>query len=275
MDNYIEPPLNFTGSKYKLLPQILPKFDYSKSTFIDLFCGGGSVYSNVLDKYERIFASDIIGDLIGIHQELLVCTEPFVQRVKMNCVEKDDKEGFLVLRESYNEVPSPARLYALMLCSTNNFMRFNRKFKFNNTFGKRTFNSNTQKKIDAFVKHCKPYLHKIALKQSSFKDIPVDKDAFYYIDPPFTGTEAGYNAYWNKNDDVELFTYVNRLFKAGATFAVSGLERDGKTNPFMELLGTMDGYGLNKYYLDGDYGKVARKKGRLDRDLLFINYELG
>ena len=62
----IETPFNYTGSKYKLLEQLLPKFDYSKSYFLDLFCGGGSVYTNVLDKYEKIWANDIIKNLVEI-----------------------------------------------------------------------------------------------------------------------------------------------------------------------------------------------------------------
>jgi len=271
---YIEPPLNFTGSKFKLLGQLIPKFDTSKSIFIDLFCGGGSIYSNVLDKYDSILASDIIGDLIGIHKELLVNNSSFMTFVKKYCVDKTDYDGFQVLRKEYNADKSPARLYALLLCSTNNFIRYNKKFEFNNTFGKRSFNANTQKKIDAFVKHCAPYRGKISLKQSSFKDIPIDPNAFYYIDPPFTGTEAGYNAYWEKDDDVILFKYITEIMKCGATFAVSGLERDGLSNPLMTLMETLIGSGVQKHYIDGDYRKVARKKGRIDRDLLFVNYKI-
>ena len=67
----IETPYNYTGSKFKLLEQILPQFDYTKPYFVDLFMGGGSVYTNVVDKYEKILANDIIGDLVGIHRELL------------------------------------------------------------------------------------------------------------------------------------------------------------------------------------------------------------
>ncbi len=37
----INTPFNYTGSKYKILNQILPLFDYQKEYFIDLFCGGG------------------------------------------------------------------------------------------------------------------------------------------------------------------------------------------------------------------------------------------
>jgi site-specific DNA-adenine methylase len=44
----IETPMNYTGSKFKLLEQLLPEFDYTKPYFIDLFTGGGSVYTNMI-----------------------------------------------------------------------------------------------------------------------------------------------------------------------------------------------------------------------------------
>ena len=32
---YIETPFNYTGSKHRILDQILPLFDYSKRNFVD------------------------------------------------------------------------------------------------------------------------------------------------------------------------------------------------------------------------------------------------
>ena len=65
----IETPFNYTGSKFKLLEQLLPEFDYTKPYFVDLFCGGGSVYTNVVDKYEklitRIHTKSIIFSKLG------------------------------------------------------------------------------------------------------------------------------------------------------------------------------------------------------------------
>lgn len=43
----ISSPLNYTGGKFKLLPQILPLFPQVSGTFIDLFCGGCNVGINV------------------------------------------------------------------------------------------------------------------------------------------------------------------------------------------------------------------------------------
>jgi len=52
---YINSCLNYTGSKFKLLDQILVEMDYKKEYFIDLFCGSGVVGFNVIDKYKKNF----------------------------------------------------------------------------------------------------------------------------------------------------------------------------------------------------------------------------
>src|SRR5574344_626918 len=109
---YIDSVMNYTGSKYKLLDQILPNFDYSKRYFIDMFAGGGSVYLNVLDKYEKILVNDIISDLIGIHEGLIL-GDKIIEETKILCPGKEDKLKFNELRDSYNENPTPSKLWAL------------------------------------------------------------------------------------------------------------------------------------------------------------------
>ena len=46
----IKSPLNYTGGKFKLLPQILPMFPKNVDNFYDLFCGGANVGANVIAK---------------------------------------------------------------------------------------------------------------------------------------------------------------------------------------------------------------------------------
>ena len=42
----IASPLNYTGGKFRLLPQLLPLFPGDTDTFVDLFCGGCNVGLN-------------------------------------------------------------------------------------------------------------------------------------------------------------------------------------------------------------------------------------
>ncbi len=60
----VKSPLNYTGGKYKLLPQILPLFPDKIETFVDIFCGGCNVAINVPAK--KTICNDIDSNLIGL-----------------------------------------------------------------------------------------------------------------------------------------------------------------------------------------------------------------
>ncbi len=281
--NYIETPFNYTGSKFKMLSQILPEMDYKKNTFVDAFCGGGSVYTNVVDKYQKVIANDIIKDLVGIHKEL-VDSDDIVTRTKFLCPGKKNPEGYAELRNSYNENPTPDKLWALMLSSTNNMVRFNQKFKYNQTYGDRGFSDATQKKVDNFTKHIREYKDNLVYLSTQFDEIEIDSDMMIYCDPPYGRikeedgslgkkqiSEAGYNAFWLKEDDIKLYNFLINADKVGASFMVSGvLHHDGKTCWMLDKL-ISDGFRYK--VIEYDYNKVSRKGDKETREIIITNYE--
>jgi DNA adenine methylase Dam len=284
-NHFIEPPFNFTGSKYKLLNQIIPKFDYKQKNFIDLFAGGGSVWTNVIDKYDKIIANDIIEDLINIQKELIT-SDTIINDTINYCVKKDDKDGYNELRNNYNTNKTPSKLWALMLCCTNNMLRFNKKFNFNQTFGKRTYNINTEKKIKKYTEHIRQYKNKILFTSKSFNNIKIHKNTFYYIDPPYgfilndNGeignkqiSEAGYNNYYNKIDDINLYKYIHELNDNGATFMISGvLEHNDKISWILTKL-INDGFYFEE--LDMNYNKVSKlKNDKKTKEIIITNYKI-
>ena len=266
----IETPFNYTGSKFKLLEQLIPVFDKTKPNFVDLFAGGGSVYANVVTIYDKIFINDIIKDLMEIQRNLILAKETTVDTVKGLVVSKEDKDGYNALRASYNEEPTPEKLYALMLCCTNNMMRFNKKFKFNQTFGKRTFNANTQRKIDSFSTHMQLHSEKLQFSFQNFYDFPLMSNSFYYLDPPYSNTEAGYNSYWESNDDIGLFEYCKKINDIGSTFAISGSETHAGQR--CRLIDLLTEAGFKKILIDTDYNKVSRKGSKETQEVLVVNY---
>ncbi len=64
----IQSPLNYTGGKYKLLPQILPHFPKDITTLIDLFAGGCNVGINA--EAERVIFNDIQSHLVYLFDTL-------------------------------------------------------------------------------------------------------------------------------------------------------------------------------------------------------------
>lgn len=266
---YIEGVMNYTGSKFKMLSQLIPEMDYTKNTFVDVFTGGGSIYTNVLDKYESVIANDIITDLIGIHRGLLESDE-IISKTKLLCPDKDNPVGFGTLRKNYNDNPSPEGLWALMLSSTNNMVRFNQNLKYNQTFGKRSWNDATQRKVNNFTEHIRKFKDNLVYLSTEFENIEIKDDMMIYLDPPYSNTSAGYNAYWKKDDDEKLYKYIKNIDKIGASFMLSGvLEHDGKPCKLLERL-ILDGYKVIE--LDFNYNKVSRKGKKDTKEIIIINY---
>lgn len=280
----IETPFNYTGSKFRLLSQILPHFDYTKSNFVDLFTGGGSVYTNVVDKYEKITINDIISDLIGIHQCLINDNEIVDETKLLSSKLKESQSDYLKLRDNYNNSPSPAKLWALMLSCNSNLIRFNQKGVFNQTWGRRSYNSSTENKVNSFVSHIRMYKSKINFLSKNFNEIKIEENTFYYIDPPYayikspTGdignkqiSEAGYNNFYYQQDDKNLYEYCHRINQIGSTFMVSGvLEHNGSTSWILDKL-IKDGFSYK--LLDFDYNKVNKTgKNKNTKEIFIKNY---
>lgn len=274
--NPVNTPFNYTGNKFNLLPQLLPHFDYTSKIFIDVFAGGGSVYTNVIDKYEKIIVNDIIKDLVECHK-LLIEIWGFKDLVKSYCPAYDNQTAYLQLREWYNNNPSPEKLFALMLSCTNNMLRFNKQFKFNQTFGKRTYNSHTEEKIEKFIEHITPYKNKIEYKSVEFNlvcdDIEKIQQSMFYFDPPYYGTSAGYNNYWSKKHEEELFNYIRFIDKHRGSFVLSGIKGEHKNKPQSTIITRLIELGYNVIELDYKYQKVSRNKtSQLGTEIIIKNY---
>lgn len=275
--DFVNPPFNYTGSKFTLLPQVLPLFDYSRPHFIDLFCGGGSVYANALPHYEHVTANDRIAELIGAHEGLLTLGADFIATVRGHCVAKDDQEGYHALRDKFNRERTAAQLMALMLCCTNNMMRFNRSLGFNQTFGRRTFSEATQAKCDAFIRACSPHVRRLTFTAKHFGSVEVDdwKRVMLYCDPPYEGTEAGYNAYWDRNMEHELYDYLKRADAAGGKWALSGVRGGHKGAPESPVIRRLIGDGYHVTEIEHDYSKVARDRvSERGQEVLIRNYNI-
>jgi DNA adenine methylase Dam len=271
LSGMVKPPFNYTGCKFKLLPQLIPLFDYERDSFVDLFTGGGSVWCNLAPYYDRVIANDIIGDLVDI-QRLLLSGDGIVAETQALCVEKTDKAGYHALRDDYNQRPSAAKLWALMLCCNNNMMRFNAARRFNQTFGRRSWNASTTEKVARYTSHIRSLESRIAHMREDFEAVPIPPGSMVYVDPPYSNTEAGYNSYWKKNDDVRLFAHLQHLTLEGHAIAVSGVrEHNGKRSPLIDML-EQAGWHVSK--LEADYNVVSKVGLKQTDEVVLTNYNV-
>jgi len=272
----LKPPTNFSGSKDKLIPQLLNYFPKDVNKFYDVFAGGLSVTINT--PYKNIISNDIITPLIEFYKSLYKSSvegdvESEIQKILEYKIDKKSKEDFLRVREEFNSTGNYYQFFALVSSCTNNMMRFNKKFKFNQTFGERTINENTLQKIRQYSIRMKE--KDIHFYNENFinlfeKSNPCNND-FVYLDPPYFGlSEAGYNAYWSADLECKLYDLMSDMTNNGIRFALSGMSiHKDVQNPNLKKLEK-----YNIINLDMNYDKVAKNKSGISQEILVTNYNI-
>ncbi|WP_324172167.1 Dam family site-specific DNA-(adenine-N6)-methyltransferase [Sulfurimonas sp.] len=254
--SYLKSPLNYTGSKHKLLKQIEPLFPKDIDTFVDLFAGGCNVGVNASAK--RIIANDIDENIIELYRyfkenkadKITKDIEKIIIKYKLSNtskygyekynttssigVGKYNKRFYEKLRADYNKNPSPLMFYTTLLFAFNNQIRFNSKGEFNTPVNKRDFNKNIKKNLELFVD--KLNILDITFTSQDFNDIKISQDSFVYIDPPYLITQATYNENngWNEDKELQLLHYIDALDARGIKFALSNVfENKGRVHELL------------------------------------------
>lgn len=277
----IQSPLNYTGGKFKLLPQIKPLFATSK-IFVDLFGGGFNVGINmnneviVYNEYDKNVYSIVKGICENETDNSLSLIEKVIKEYNLS---KTNKEGYLALRHKWNKQKTDwIELYTLILHSFNNSIRFNKKGEFNIAFGKdrSDFNPKLREKFIAFSERAKT--KNIYFYNESFETLTgnpkVNEDYFFYADPPYLITTANYNENggWNEEMEYKLYKELDKIDAKGAKFALSNVvEHKGRVNEILkEWMCKYNVHYLNYSYSNCNY--QGKNKDKKTVEVLITNY---
>ena len=304
MRSLIASPLNYTGGKFKLLPQLLPLFPKKINTFIDLFCGGANVGINV--KSHKVIYNDISPQLHELYkifstqkpEILLSSVYKIIDKYNLSLSSKNgyefykstsnkglgeyNKNGFLRLRNELNDKNIIDEAYCIMLYvaivyAFNNQIRFNANGEFNLPVGKRDFNAKMQEKLLRFMTRLQEQSREFScLDFRNFDTKRLGEDDFVYIDPPYLITCASYNENggWSEKDELDLLKFIDNLDKKGIKFAISNvLTSKGKTNKI--LLSWLEKRQFSTHHLRHKYSnsnyQIKDKSGFSD-EVLITNY---
>ena len=301
----IQSPLNYTGGKYRLLPQLLPLFPDKVRVLLDIFCGGGNVGANA--NCERIWFNDINNDVIQLlklfansdPKKLISSIEKIICKFGLSDVSKygyeyygcSSSEGVAKYNESrFNELRSYTNsfekrtksyythLYVLIVYAFNNHIRFNSSHAFNLPVGKRDFNKKMKDKLMSFCEAVGKAEPLFTSKDFRKIDISVlTENDFVYADPPYLITCATYNEQggWTEKDERDLLNFLDNLHQRNIKFALSNvLTNKGKTNEILiEWLERNPQY--NCTHLKYDYANSNYHKTDSDQksdEVLIRNY---
>lgn len=300
--NFIKSPLNYTGGKHKLLPQLTLKWPGRIDTFYDFFCGGGNVGINA--KAKKVVCIDNNAKLIEVlhliqktnheelHQQILkVIWEYKLSQSNLNGYEhyfsnsstglgNYNKTGYIQLRKEYNSCSTskkPLLLLVLILYGFNNQIRFNSKGEFNLPVGKRDYNGSSKKNLAGF--NAATNINDINFVHGDFREIynmNLKANDFVYLDPPYLLGNATYNELggWSELDERELYRMLSDLNRKNIRFALSNVaEHKNRVNHI--LLNWASDHNLvvhniNHHYKNSNYQSTARL--HRTREVLITNY---
>ncbi len=299
---YIKSPLNYTGGKHKLLPQLTKLFPNDVDTFYDVFCGGANIGLNA--KAKKIVCIDKSSHLIdllkfmqnsnfeNLNQNLITVIEKFklsqsyihgyerYNSQSSNGLGVYNKNSFVALRETFNtDKNTDKNLFLLLLIfyGFNNQIRFNSKGHFNLPVGKRDYNGSSRKNLANF--NAVTNLKKINFTKGDFRDLnkmKLSKNDFIYLDPPYLLGLASYNEAggWSLDDEYDLYSVLKKLHEKGIRFALSNVvEHKGFKNNTL-----IDFAKKNKFLIrpiDHDYKNSnyqSKAKNNITREVLITNY---
>lgn len=286
----IRSPLNYTGGKYRLLPQMLPLLPSDIGTFVDLFAGGFNVGINI--RAGRVLLNDNLTYLVDLYRYFARHTlERIIGYVEGRIAEYNltlqNQEGYLALRSEYNRTRHPLDLFTLTAFSFNHQIRFNNSHEFNTPFGRERsrYNAAMKRNLSDFVTAFRGM--DIEISNADFGSVDLSglgAGDLVYCDPPYLITTGTYNdgrrgfTGWNEKEERRLLALLDSLDARGIRFALSNvLVHKGKTNDI--LAGWIGKGGYRVHDLSMNYGNSSYHTKDRNRDstreVLVANYGAG
>lgn len=275
-----ESPLNYSGSKAKMIPLIKDLLPLRIKTFVDVFGGGFNVGINI--NADKIIYNDInpfVVDLIRSFKDnnSIDYLKSINKLIKQYELMPNNKNGYTRLREKYNSYSKEKRsaivLYALILFGFQQQIRFNSDHKFNIPCGSRRFNDKLISKFMSFSRRIKSL--NVEFFNYSFTQLEslIDENSFFYFDPPYRETKATYNdgkrgfEGWSIKHEKMLCCFIDKLNEAKAKFMFSYLlQKDDFHNQEIEDWVHKQGYNIIN---------VIDSQGRYNnrKEVLITNYK--
>ncbi|MCW8966229.1 MAG: DNA adenine methylase [Candidatus Pacearchaeota archaeon] len=275
---YYESPLNYIGSKSKMIKEIKENLPSKFDSFADIFGGGFNVGLNI--DANKIIYNDINYFVKEILESFRTTNTydylMYIRRmIKKFGLEKANSKSYLKAREYYNslspEKKDPRLLYTIILYGFQQQMRFNGNHSFNNPVGMRWFNDKVLEKFISFSRVLKE--KEIVFECSDYVDLlkNTTKNTFVYMDPPYKLTNGSYNdgkrgfLGWTEDLEQKFLLAVDEINKRNVRFMISYvLEHKGKINKEVKRWVSKEGYRIIK---------IKTVPGINRKEILIVNYD--
>ena len=229
-----ESPLNYSGSKAKMIPFIKNHLPDNIHLFVDAFGGGFNVGINASGNV--VAYNDINPFIVGLirsfqQNDAVSYFKALNKIIKEYNLAPLNKEEYIALRTKYNSFPadkrSPIMLYALILFGFQQQIRFNSEHGFNIPCGSRRFNEKLVSKFMSFTRRIQEM--NVVFYNRNFEKLEelIEEDTFFYFDPPYRETTATYNdgkrgfEGWSIEQENKLCQFMDTIASKHSKFMLS------------------------------------------------------
>lgn len=225
-------PINYSGSKDTLVPEIIRSLPANVAVFVDVMGGAFNVGANI-SAIKKVVYNEINPFVYGLvdwvintpKDELVRSVEKKIAEFNM---QKADAEAYKRLRDAYNANPNLLELFVLHMYSFQNMIRFNSKHQFNTPVGVAGYSEDMkQRLIDFSAKAPIVELTNMDYVKIDWNSYP--ENTVFYFDPPYYITSAAYNdgkrgmKGWGLNEEVELLHILKMIDDMGYKFILSNV----------------------------------------------------
>jgi len=237
MNLNIKPVLKWVGGKRELIPEIRNYYkDLNFNNYFELFCGGGSVYLDIIktfgiEKINNSFLNDINKDLINLYKHIKDNPKEILEYC--NELEKDYyTHGYYHIRdrfngidreknevEKYEGIKRSSSLIVLNRTCFNGLYRTNRKGLFNVPEGR--YKNPTIINVENLFELSEVLPPSKNILSNNFLEFNfIKKNDLVYLDPPYhplneTSSFTDYSGQFGTKEQIELRDYFMELDEKG------------------------------------------------------------
>lgn len=222
----ISPFLQWVGGKRKIIDRLLEKIplDLELNNYYEPFLGGGALFFQVKDRFNKCFLSDINLEIVTSYNAVKRNPAKIIELCESYRL-KHSKEYYYQVRDtninSNDPIEITARFLYLNRYSFRGIYRVNRHDQAKISYSSR--NHSNFDNFTAILKRCSSILQDTTIYASDFSFIEPKSNDFVYFDPPYHRSgEIFYTRLpFGEDDQVRLKNFAEHLSNKGVKLMIS------------------------------------------------------
>ena len=214
------PFLKWVGGKRSILDQLQKRLPQSFGTYRECFVGGGALF--FARQPAKAYLSDINFHLVLTYRAVRDDVEKLIEHLKVH-QQNHSKPYFLKARKRICIEQDTTKLASLLIYLNktcfNGLYRVNKAGEFNVPMGSYTDPGIFEENV---LRDDSTLLQGVEIFQHPFNQVPVVREDFYYLDPPYHKTYSQYDGSGFGDDEHrKLAEFCKEIDEAGAYFMLS------------------------------------------------------